>query len=354
MRIKLTPRDNGHMNLKQLSEKLGLSPTTVSRALNGYPEVSENTRRRIQEAAEQYNYFPSARARSLATGRAMAIGHVLPMTISSEMVNPVFGDFLAGAAETYSKSGYDITLSSVRAEDELKCYRDFAAKRIVDGVIVHAPRTDDPRIALLKELGLPFVVHGRAPIADDSYAWLDINNRRAFYRATKLLIDLGHREIALINGQEQMDFAQRRRAGYSAAMHSAELTLRPELMVSEEMTEGVGYAAAKRMLSLKKPPTAFLVSSIITAIGVRRAVSDLGLRLGQDISVVIHDDEISYLRNGDTEPLFTATRSSVRAAGRRAAEILLQQIAQPEAAPVQELWEVELSLGQSTGPVRHS
>lgn len=338
------------MNLKQLSEKLGLSPTTVSRALNGYPEVSEVTRQRIEAAAKRYNYFPSARAKSLATGRAMAIGHVLPMTASSEMVNPIFGDFLAGAAETYAGAGYDIMLSSVREEDELKSYRDFAAKRSVDGVIVHAPRTDDPRIALLKELGLPFVVHGRAPIADDSYSWLDINNRRAFQRAASLLIDLGHRDIALINGQEQMDFAQRRRKGYTTALAEAGLPLRTELMVSDEMTEGVGYAAAKRLLAASAPPTAFLVSSIITAIGVRRAVSELGLRLGSDVSVVIHDDEISYLRNGDKEPLFTATRSSVRAAGRRAGEILLQRIAHPDIPPIQELWEVELTLGQTTGP----
>jgi LacI family transcriptional regulator len=133
-------------------------------------------------------------------------------------------------------------------------------------------------------------------------------------------------------------------------MEAAEQPLRPELMVSDEMTENIGYGAAKRMLALDTPPTAFLVSSIITAIGVRRAVNELGLRLGQDISLVIHDDEISYLRNGENEPLFTATRSSVRAAGQRAAEILLNQIADPGAAPVQELWEVELTLGQSTGP----
>ncbi|WP_424970284.1 substrate-binding domain-containing protein [Dinoroseobacter sp. S76] len=347
---RATRDDSQTMNLKQLSEKLGLSPTTVSRALNGYPEVSETTRQRIQAAAKQYNYYPSTRAKSLATGRSMAIGHVIPTDANSEMVNPIFGDFLAGAGETYAASGYDIMLSAVRAENELQAYRDFAAKRSVDGVIVHGPRADDPRIALLKELNLPFVVHGRAPVADDSYSWLDINNRRAFQRAAQLLIDLGHSRIALINGQESMDFAQRRRTGYTAAMEAAGLTPRADHMVADEMTEGVGFNAANRMLDGPNPPTAFLVSSIITAIGVRRAIGARGLVLGRDVSVVIHDDEISYLRNGDREPLFTATRSSVRAAGRRAGEILLQRIAQPSTPPIQELWDVELTLGQSTGP----
>ena len=87
------------MNLKQLAESLGVSQTTVSRALNGYPEVSEKTRARIVAAAKAHNYSPSTRAKSLATGRAMAIGHVIPISNNSEIVNPIFADFIAGAGE---------------------------------------------------------------------------------------------------------------------------------------------------------------------------------------------------------------------------------------------------------------
>ena len=90
------------MNLRELSQKLGLSQTTVSRALNGYPEVSETTRQRILTAAARYNNPPDTRAKSLATGRAMANGHVIPLGTQHDMVNPIFGDFIAGAAETLS------------------------------------------------------------------------------------------------------------------------------------------------------------------------------------------------------------------------------------------------------------
>ena len=85
------------MNLKMLAAHLGLSQTTVSRALNGYPEVSEATRQRVVEAAQRLNYAPNQRAKGLATGRAMAIGHVIPVSKQHEMMNPVFGDFVAGA-----------------------------------------------------------------------------------------------------------------------------------------------------------------------------------------------------------------------------------------------------------------
>jgi len=339
------------MNLKQLSQKIGLSQTTISRALNGYPEVSETTRERVAEAAARYGYRPNMRAKSLATGRSMAIGHVIPVTSQHEMVNPVFADFMAGASETYAKHGYDMHLSVTRDRDEERAYREMKAKGAVDGIIVQAPRKGDGRINLLNEIGLPFVVHGRASGSDEaSYSWIDINNRRAFERATGFLLDLGHRRIALINGLEDMDFAARRRAGFTQALAARGLTVDPDLMHSDEMTEIIGHDAARRMLGAPNPPTAFLVSSIISAIGVRRAIDEAGLRMGRDVSLVTHDDYLSYLKNGDQEAIYTATRSSVYEAGRLAAHLLLHQIARPCDGPQHRLLEAELMLGQSTGP----
>ncbi len=340
------------MNLKDLSALLGLSPTTVSRALNGYPEVSEATRLRVAEAAKAQNYRPNTQAKRLATGRAMAIGHVIPISTQHEIVNPVFADFIAGAGEIYSTNGYDMVLTIVPDSDEVRAYREIRSKGNVDGIIVHGPRLADPRIGLLHELGLPFVVHGRSTGIAQSYSWLDVNNTRAFERATAFLMDLGHERIALINGLESMDFAARRRAGFEKAHDVRGLCIDPRHMTQGEMTEAQGAQNARLMLAQPDPPTAFVTSSLLSAMGVRRAVEEAGLRMGRDISIVTHDDELSYLRNGEEEPIFTATRSSVREAGRRAAAILLAQInaADPLAAPVQELMEASLVLGRSTGP----
>lgn len=338
------------MNLKELARKLGLSPTTVSRALNGYPEVNETTRERVVAAAKRHNYRPNTRAIRLATGRAMAIGHVIPIASKHEMVNPVFADFIAGAGETYSRAGYDMVLSVGPDDDDERIYRDLHARGTVDGFIVHAPRMNDRRLALLTEIGLPFVVHGRATGTELPYSWIDVNNRRAFQRATEFLLDLGHRRIALVNGLEFMDFAIRRRTGYLDALAARGIVTDPALMSSEEMTELRGYRAARTMLERTDAPTAFLVASMISGLGVRRAIEERGLHLGRDVAVIIHDDELSYLRNGDDVPIYTATRSSVREAGRQAAEMLLDIIARPETAPQQRLLEAELIIGQSTGP----
>lgn len=338
------------MNLKELSSILGLSQTTVSRALNGYPEVSAATRERVELAALKHSYTPNIRAKSLATGQAMAIGHVIPMATKHEMVNPVFADFIAGAATAYTRHGYEMVLTIVEDGNESNVYRNLKARAAVDGVILHAPSMNDSRINFLNEIGLPFAVHGRASGQTEPYCWLDVNNRSAFRRATDFLLDLGHRRIALINGNEAMDFAYRRRHGFTEAMAARKIPVVPEFMYSEEMTEEYGYRAASKMLKAEDAPTAFLVSSIISAIGVRRAVEEAGLIMGRDVSVITHDDALSYLPNGDEIPIFTATRSSVREAGRRLAEMLIARINDPSAAPEQVLLEAELRVGRSTGP----
>jgi len=336
------------MNLKELSQKLGLSQTTVSRALNGYPEVNETTRARILKVASENFYSPNTKAKSLATGLSMTIGHVIPVSTKHEMVNPVFGDFIAGAGESYSKRGYDMMLTLIEDGQEERVYRELKAKGAVDGIIVHSPRMNDHRIALLQEIGLPFLVHGRASDVADDYSWLDINNHSAFFRAAQYLLDLNHKRIALVNGFEEMDFAHRRRNGFLDALRDAGVSPEPDLMFSGEMTEVFGYQCASAALDAPQSVTAFLTSSMVLAIGIRRAVHERGLRVGADVSILTHDDELSYLPNGQDVPLFTATRSSVQQAGLQSAEMLLDIIKDRTTTPRHRLFEVDLVIGQST------
>ncbi|WP_171101691.1 LacI family DNA-binding transcriptional regulator [Ruegeria sp. HKCCD7255] len=338
------------MNLKQLSETLGLSQTTVSRALNGYPEVKEETRERVQAAAAKHGYRPNSWAKGLATGRSMVIGHVIPSSSQHEMVNPIFGDFVAGAAKTYADHGYDMMFSNAEDTSIEKAYRNLFQRGAVDGVVLQGPKVNEPRIDVLTRMGVPFIVHGRSTGVTSPYDWIDVNNKRSFQRATQFLIDLGHRRISLINGLEDMDFAKRRRDGYLAALKEAGLEPIPSLMRSAEMTEVYGHHETRGMLQLDHPPTAILCSSMISAVGVRRALDEAGLRMGQDVSVIAHDDDLSYLKNGQDVPIFTATRSSVRMAGELAAEMLINRIQAPCEPVMTQLLEAELVVGRSTGP----
>jgi LacI family transcriptional regulator len=337
------------MNLKEFAEQLSLSQTTVSRALNGYPEVSEETRRRVVEQANRLGYRPNAHARRLATGRSHAIGYVFPSD-RSIMIDPIFSDFIAGASDFQASRGYETLLHAGGQEDEMDVFRRYAEGGLVDGVIVQAPHVDDRRFALLDQLGLPYVVHGRASHREDGYAWLDIDNRGAFHRATKLLLDLGHRRIGLLNGLEYLTFALHRREGYEQALQERGLKIDPAIMFSGLMTEENGYRHAKRMLQQRPRPTALLLSSMMMVSGALRAVHELNLKLGSDVSFIGHDDGLPFLNAEGLVPSLTTTSSSIRAAGSRVAELLLARIESPRGELAQELWNVDLIVRGSTGP----
>lgn len=329
------------MNLKQLSHMLQLSQTTVSRALNGYPEVNEETRRRVTDAARRHGYRPNPSARRLATGKSGMIGYVLP-TGSTVDIDPHFVEFLSGMGEYARAHDLDLVLSPADALDEETTYRRIVANRQVDALYVSAPRPVDSRISLLHQLGLPYLVHGRSEGLGFDYPHLDIDNEGAFHDATRLLIQLGHRRIGLINGKGDETFAIFREHGVRRALAAAGLVLPPALVHAQPMTDESGYRAARSLLELPDRPTAIVCSSLIMALGVFRAVRDLGLTIPQDISVVAHDDVFPWLKPENFSVPLATTRSSIRAAGARIAERLAWRLSGVETGAPGEVWPVEL------------
>lgn len=336
------------MNLKQLSAMLSLSQTTVSRALNGYPEVNEETRRRVMDAAKRHGYRPNPSARQLATGKTGMIGYVLP-TGEAVNIDPHFVEFLSGMGDYARNHGLDLVLSPTDANDEASTYRRMAASRQVDAVYVSSPRLADHRISLLHRIGLRYIVHGRSEGLDFDYPFLDIDNEGAFREAGRLLIQLGHRRIALVNGKAGETFAILRERGLRWALTEAGLELPEHLAKSHEMTDESGYRAARELFSLTMRPTAILCSSLIMTLGVFRAAREVGLRIPQDISVISHDDVFPWLRPENFSVPLTVTRSSIRAAGTRVAERLAKRISGEEIGSVGEIWPVELIVRASIG-----
>ena len=339
------------MNLKELAGHLSLSPTTVSRALNGYPEVSEITRARVRRAAADLNYRPRHQARQLATGRSLVLGHVVPRSLHA-LIAPLFSDLLAGAGDAADELGYDTHFRIVDDAKEEAHYREIAASRRVDGVVLHGPLVADPRIALLADLELPFIVHGRSRV-DVAHAWLDVDNAGAMRRATALLLDLGHRDVALVNGPEALHFAHERRAGYLAALDAHGIAPEPSRLFSGPLAERGGHDAAAALLDGPRPPSAFACAGLLPAWGVLRAALARGLVPGRDVSIVAYDDGVSWLSNraeAGGEPPLTAVRGSLHEAGRRLVHHLAAAIDAPGTAPAAETLPVELVLGASTGP----
>jgi LacI family transcriptional regulator len=329
------------VNLKQLSHMLSLSQTTVSRALNGYPEVSEETRRRVVDAAKRHGYRPNPSARRLATGKAGMIGYVMP-TGDSVDIDPHFVEFLSGLGDYARAHELDLVLSPTAPDEEETTYRRIVANKQVDSIYVSSPRPADRRIILLNQLAIPYIVHGRSEGLGFDYPYLDIDNEAAFHDAVRLLVQLGHRRVALVNDELTKTFAIHRERGARRALAASGLALPPQYVFSQTMTEENGYRGARALLGLPEPPTAIVCSSMIMSLGIVRATRELGLDIPRDLSLVAHDDVFHYLKPESFPVPLTTTRSSIRAAGQRIAERLAARMSGLETGPRAELWPVDL------------
>lgn len=338
------------IKLKDLSELLGLSQTTVSRALNGYPEVGEKTRARVAQAAREHEYHPNPSAQRLATGRSGTLGIILPAE-RNLLIEPLFVEYLAGVAETTAETGFDITISTIALRDEALAYRRMARGGRVDGLLLSSPLLNDPRIALLNAHDADFVLHGRIE-GEMPCAFLDIDNEGAFYAATRLLLDLGHQRIVHFNADQRMTFATHRGRGFQRAMAERGLWRGLESAFESEMQEEEGFRLASLCLARPQPPTAFVCASVLTAMGVMRAARGLGLRIGDDLALVAHDDQLPFLKPEFFDPPLSTTQSSIRNAGRRVSQMLLARISGTPAAELQEIWSPQLVVRASTPPCK--
>lgn len=339
------------MNLKEFSRKLGLSQTTVSRALSGYPEVKAETRERVADAARKYGYHPNRAAIGLATGRAGAIGIVFR---GGSEFGPHTSEFMGGLGTRLEEDGIDMLLSTVDSrETELQTYKRLAASKRVDAVILHSPTVEDERIAFLSQLGLPFILHGRTK-SDLPYHYMDIDNFGAIHQATAHLTGLGHKRIAIINGLKGRSFAEHRDQGYRAALLESGLPIDDALLGNGDFTDEMGFRLMGAFLELPDRPTAVIAGSMMSALGAMRAVRTAGLKLGDDISLIAHDDVFPYISADNMVPTVSTTRSSIRAAGVRIGEMLHDILAGKSDGYFNEVWPVELVLRKSTGPVRAS
>jgi LacI family transcriptional regulator len=307
-------------NLKLLARSLGLSITTVSRALDGYSDVAPATRERVLAAARAANYRPNSAARSLRRRRAESVAVTLP-TEPGHFGPPVFLNMLATCGQRLAEEGLDLMLlptTSPVAERDI--YRRLVDGGRADAMIVLRTRRDDERVSYLMERGIPFVTHGRTSRCDE-HAYIDGDGAAGFREATALLASLGHRRIAHIAAPQDLTFAHLRRSGWLAGLAERGLEPRPERVAAP--TESGGYEAACRLLDQPEPPSALLCATDSMAIGALRALQERGLRAGRDVAVIGHD----HLPTGAfTEPPLSTMEIASQDVGRRLADMLVARL----------------------------
>jgi LacI family transcriptional regulator len=308
-----------NVTIKDLAGELGLSITTISRALNGYSDVGEKTRKRVAEAAQKMGYRPNRNAQRLVTRRTHNIAWVQSDN-DRKFVDPHFVEVMAGVLRGARAGGYDILLSSDTPEHELSVYDRYVNDNSVDGFIVDLPREGDQRISYLLDVGRPFVVHGR-DARNAEYGWVDIDNYGNFYKLTRLLLANGHRHLAFVNGDEHFNYAIYRRRGVVDALIDAGRS--PADVKVFNSLHPMGEAGFKLTTTALADPkvTAILYSSTLMAVEGYAAIA----RSGREVAVATMDDELHYIDLSPFAGLFTTVQSSLRDAGAALAAELIGQ-----------------------------
>lgn len=327
------------VSLAQIAHALGISVTTVSRALAGYADVSAATRARVAAEAQRIDYRPNEAARRLRRGRAEAIGVVLP-TASGQFDDPFFLRMLSAIGPALEAAKLDLLVTTARpGADEMRAYRNLVENRKVDGILLARTRRHDDRIAYLLDQNFPFVAHGRSETSRP-FAYVDIDSETACREATERLLAFGHQRIGLINAPDIYTFALYREAGWRAALGATGPLRRVEA------TEESGFQAMRDMLRTEAP-TAVLCATDRIAVGALHAVVDAGLRVGQDVSIIGYDDLplASY-----TSPPLTTIAQPIERAARRMVDMLFARIAGTAPDTLQEVWPATLVARASDGP----
>jgi LacI family transcriptional regulator len=335
------------VTLRDIAQRVGVSVTTVSRALGGYDDVAEETRKRVVCAAEELGYYPSATARQLQKRRTDTIGFVIP-TFGPRFSDPYFSELLAGIGNEAARHNFDLLVSTRSPESagEEEAYRRLVDGRRADGVLVVRTRIEDPRLSYLMQRGFPFVAFGRSH-ADEDFPYLDVDGQKGMYDAIQHLIDLGHESIAYASAPLDLTFATHRLAGYRQALEESELIYDEELVVVGNLTEEDGYQAAHRLLSLSNPPTAIAVANDLMALGAMRAAHERGLEVGHDVAITGFDD---IALAAHAHPPLTTVRQPIYDIGRRICRMLIQSIMGEPLTERHILLEPTLVIRQSSGP----
>jgi len=344
LRKKPAVRNEDKVTLKTIAQHLGLTPGTVSAALNNSPaarSIPEHTKNRIIEAAQALNYRPNFFARSLRLKRTYTIG------VIAEEIGDAYGALVISGIEEYLRKNNYFFLTVIHRHDPklLQTYAQMLLTRGVEGFIT----TDT---SLTEKLALPTVaVAGHERVENVTNIVLD--HKRAARLALEHLRDLGHEEIAFIKGQTISSDSAVRWNAICEVAQQLEIRIRPELTIQLEgidSTPAIGYPFAKQLLARKHPFTALFAYNDISAIGSIWAIHEAGLRVPEDISVVGFDDipGAAYANPG-----LTTVRQPLIKMGQIAAQTVVDLI-EGRGEYVSEIAiEPEFAIRQSTGPAPH-
>jgi len=330
--------------IRDIADRAGVSIATVSRVLNGRPDVAPETREEVLEVARKLRFTTNRSARSLSGGRTGLIGVTIPIVHAA-----YFAFILSGAAEALYEQDLRAVLCPTQHEHDREV--DLLGRLMhgtTDGALLMLPSETPEELQALRDFGYPFVVvDARAPLHEGIPAVTAANSSGA-KQAIAHLLDHGHRRIGVITGPRSWNASNERLIGYHAALAGAGLVPDPQLEVEGDFEHETGYAGGKKLLSLPDPPTAIFAFNDDMAVGALNAALQRGLRVPEDLSIVGFDDSVQAQ---NVSPKLTTVYQPLAEMGRMAVSLLTRILEGQRLEAVRVELGTRLIVRGTTGPL---
>jgi DNA-binding LacI/PurR family transcriptional regulator len=331
--------------IRDVAKQAGVSPGTVSRAINDSPLVNQETRARIMQVVQELNYIPNLAARRLSIGKTLTIAVIVPF-----FTRPSVSERLNGVVSALSASQYDLLIHNIDTPKERDAgFQEVLRKDRIDGALIVSLPIPDEHVAQLTGANVPIVLIDTSHPALDTFPWVTGDDAAGGQAATEYLIQLGHTRIGFVGDIVDTPFhfvsSRDRYRGCCAALQAAHIPVRPEYYAEGDHGRLQAREMAQTMLSLPEPPTAIFAASDTQAVGVLEGARELGLDVPRELSVIGYDDiEIAGIMG------LTTMRQLLFESGQQGAESLLAILNDPDTTPAQQLLSAELVVRDTTAP----
>ena len=336
------------VSLKTIAERCGVSTATVSKALNDHKDISEATRKRVRQVADELGYFPNAAARALKTNRSYNIGVLFEEEAGRGLTHEYFSGVLNGLKKQAEKIGYDITFINTCFENRKMSYYDHCRYRNFEGVAIVCADFNEPDVVELMNSELPVVT---IDYVHHNCTAVTSNNIQGIEELVKYIYSQGHRKIAYIHGQEGSTVTRERLASFYRAVDELGLELPENYIRTANYLEIQGAAEqTKELLNLPNPPSCIIYPDDTSLIGGRNVIIKRGMKIPQDISVAGYD---GTMMSQLLYPKLTTISQNTELIGEEAAKRLIGTIEKPKTTLVERVViEGSLIPGQSVGVIQ--
>jgi len=309
------------VTIKDVSKRCGFSVTTVSKALNDYPDISITTKNKILKLCDEMGYVPNYSARSLVTQKSYTVGVIFEEVTGIGLQHPLFSKILESFKNVVEANGYDIMFLSKNMGKQNGSYLQHSKRKQIEAILVLCSEFSTKEMIDLYNSSIPTIVidYGYGGVCN-----ITSNNKQGVDMAVKYFKNLGHKEVANIYGGQYLYIGKQRKDYFEKAMHKYSLEIKDEYMVSGEFfSKEDGFKAMNTLLELEDKPTAIFCASDMLAIGAMQAIREAGLSVPEDFSIIGFDGiDIGQI----ITPRLTTIRQDTSKMGRIAGSHILQMI----------------------------